>query len=114
MDTVEWILLLFIVIALIPFWRRVWDKSRAEWLRKKGVRTVGTVLSLEETGDQYRDGPVVMLHVSFTTPTLGVIESSVRGMISYVQLQTIKPGATVNIVYDPDNPRRFSLLHDNV
>jgi hypothetical protein len=109
----EWFIVVFIALALIPFWRRVWDKSRAEWLRRKGIKTSATVSKLQETGDQYRDGPVVVLHVTYTTPTLGKINSSVRGMITYVQLQTIKPGAIVDIVYDQNNPHRFALLEVN-
>lgn len=109
MDAGRWLLVVVILIAAIPFLRRLWIEGQAEWLRRTGEPAQAVVLRLEDTGERYREGPVLVVHVRFSTPLQGVVQSSFRRAMTPVELQSVRPGATVGIVYDRGRPSRIAL-----
>jgi len=109
MDAGRWLLVIVILVAAIPFLRRVWIEAQAEWLRRSGEPATAVVLRLEDTGERYREGPVLIVHVRFATAIQGEVQASFRRAMTAVELQSVKPGAQVGIVYDRDRPSRIAL-----
>lgn len=108
-DTKTWLWSALLIAAFSPFFVHVYRLVSAELLRKTGVEAVAEIVEVSEARDAVRHlyaGTQVDVHLRYTVRGQ-VVTGSYRRAASAVELQTLKPGATLRIVYDPRDPSRI-------
>jgi hypothetical protein len=103
-----WLWLAFFAVVLTPFFAEVYRGIRADALRKSGVATTAEVLELREAEGvafRLRAGAAIDVRVRYTVAGTLVTGSFVERS-SDLAVRPLRPGESVNVVYDPAQPAR--------
>lgn len=103
-----WLWLAFFAVVLTPFFAEVYRGIRDDTLRKRGVAATAEVLELRDAEGiafRLRAGKAVDVRVRY--PVAGAeVTSSFLERSSDLAVRPLRPGETVNVVYDPAQPTR--------
>ncbi len=77
-------------------------RSRAH-LKKVGIRGSATLISLKATGTQVNDQPQMLLRLKVEAPGQPAFIAEHREVISHAQLPQMVPGATMMVLYNPND-----------
>lgn len=81
----------------------------AQEIRAVGLPAEATVLRIWETGVKVNDNPVVGFLLEVHAPDLEPWEAETKALISILDIPQIQPGASLQVVYDPDDPSRVAI-----
>ncbi|MCL2760047.1 MAG: DUF3592 domain-containing protein [Desulfuromonadales bacterium] len=74
-----------------------------------GPLTVGTVVSVRQTGNWFNSQPQVKVKMQFTTLDGKQVTASFRKVFPLTALSQIQPGLTLPLRYDPKNPQDIMI-----
>jgi hypothetical protein len=107
-DTKTWVGLGILLVASIPFLTHMYRVATGESLRRNGVAARAVVVEVRDMKQRFSFGPDVEIKVRFEAGGREVTGSS-RQRVPVADLQRLRPGAEVQIYYDPDEPTRIAL-----
>lgn len=101
-------LLPFVVVGVgfLCFW---WPEYQQDQLRKTGIATTGTILSIEPTGTVYNDQPQVKITVNVQLADGSSYTAQTRMIINQVYLPQFQPGTLVHVHYDATDRSRVAI-----
>jgi len=76
---------------------------------KDGVTAQGTILRTWDTGTTINDNPVVGFALNVTPSMEPAFEVEMKQIISRIQIGAFLPGATVQVVYDPNDHKKVKI-----
>jgi len=105
------LVVVFLAVIIVGFWLAWRPQIRRERLMKTGITSTATIVSIQETGwtvqGNYGQAKLVL---SVESPDGGPpYEVGTRALINRFDIPQFQPGARVNVVIDPEDPRRVSV-----
>ena len=82
---------------------------RNQHILKAGIPATAVIKAVEDTGNRYNNNPQVKLTLEVTPENGKPYQAEVVTVISVVAVSTLKPGATVHVKYDPEQPTHVTL-----
>lgn len=76
---------------------------------KNGITAPARVLQVRDTGVSINDNPQVGLTVEVTPPGRAPFQAEVKTIVSRLNAALVQPGLDVQVVYDPQNPKRIQV-----
>lgn len=83
---------------------------RAEALEQRGVPAAATVLELWDTGWTINENPQVGLRLEVRPPGDMPFEARTKAVVSRLMVGQIRPGAVLEVRYDPKDKRRVVVV----
>jgi hypothetical protein len=105
---VWWIFLPIILIfglSLLPFLRILFPRTI-----KNGVTAEASVLKVWDTGVRINDEPRIGMLLEVHPPNASAFEAEVKKLIPQLTANNYQPGQKVQVVYDPNNPKRIDVV----
>ena len=76
---------------------------------KDGVTAQGAILRTWDTGTTINDNPVVGFALNVTPSTEPAFQVEMKQIVSRIQIGAFLPGATVQVVYDPNDHKKVKI-----
>jgi hypothetical protein len=76
---------------------------------KNGVTAHGTILRTWDTGTTINDNPVVGFALNVTPTLEPAFQVEMKQLISRIQIGAFLPGATVEVMYDPNDRKKVKI-----
>ncbi len=76
---------------------------------KNGITAQGTILRTWDTGTTINDNPVVGFALNVTPSTEPAFQVEMKQIVSRVQIGAFLPGATVQVMYDPNDHKKVKI-----
>jgi hypothetical protein len=81
---------------------------------KNGVTAQARVTKVWDTGVSINDNPQVGLLLHVTPSMSAAFDVEAKTLVSRLNAALVQPGITVEIKYDPQNPKRLQIINLNV
>lgn len=103
-----------VMIAVFYLFYRVLIKPAMEHSRllKNGTPATGTILSVQETGTRINNQPLVKLRLQVNLANNPPYEVETKTVVSYFQIATVQPGNTLQLMVDPQNKMKVTIVRD--
>lgn len=88
------------------------SNNREILLMKKGLRGEAEILDREQTGTYINNLPQVKFLLNLTLPDREPYQTDYTDVISLLDMDTIKVGARLPVLVDPDNEKNILLVYN--
>lgn len=86
------------------------DYSHTQRTLASGTPAKARVISLRDTGGRLNANPSIEFELEVTPGNGAAFRATTRAIISTVELPRYQPGSTVDVRYDPADPRSVALI----
>jgi hypothetical protein len=100
LPVVGFLLALSLGVSFGPDLLRDWKEKR---ITESGVQAPAQIIDITDTGNRYNSNPEVELTLEVTPDAGRPFSSTARKVLTPVALQKFVPGASVMVMYDPDD-----------
>jgi hypothetical protein len=99
------VILIVTGLAMLPFLRTLVQPEI-----KNGVTAQAKVVKVWDTGVTVNDNPQIGLLLEVSPVNEAPFQSEIKTIVSRLNVSLIQPGTSVQIKYDPTNPKRIQIL----
>ncbi|MGB9721580.1 MAG: hypothetical protein ACPL28_08895 [bacterium] len=103
------IILIIALVGGIIIWNSR-QKKNIQWFKKFGIPGTAEIISAEQTGVYINNLPQVRLRMSVTTSMIAPYTVTIKKVYNFIEIGKLVPGAKMQILVDPKNPKRVLLL----
>ena len=79
-------------------------------LQEHGLKAEATIIGIRDTGVSFNYNPQAELTLEVSPPHMPKFQAKVKKVIPRLQISTFQPGMKLNVLFDPNNPTRVSIV----
>jgi hypothetical protein len=97
--------IIILLVGILPILRSAFPGTI-----KNGVKAEASILKVWDTGVRINNNPRIGMLLEVRPPNAAAFEAEVKKLISPLNPTQYQPGQKVQVVYDPNNPKRIDVV----